>query len=380
MSEYGTDIADPPAEPIDTGADVSGAEATDYSDEPTDLAEAPAEPDVPEVEEEPHAQDLSEPTSDEFGDAVEATVDIREPADLGEALETSGAVPEDPRDWQQGEVVDVGHDATPEPPRETETAEMEDPAGTDLGQPEATESSEIDVPPDVAGEDLAAPDSVEADPESLADTADTAPEPTIDELTEAARDEARPADELRAEHDADVADVLANDAPSGAELAGVQEVPNAEAADGPEVSGKPDTAPDLGNSPENGALTSALAERGLSLEPVDRFDYSDNPVLGYRESAPPEDVAYAVNAWNDQIAPGIATGATREDFAAYDQAHGLEGQQQLAGVYDYMLKDPIHGDIRADGTIDPGGGRHRLEQASLNGVRFVPFKTDGSKA
>ena len=134
---------------------------------------------------------------------------------------------------------------------------------------------------------------------------------------------------------------------------------------------------DLRNSPDNAALVSALEDMGLSLQPVARFDYRDNPILGYRESAPPADVAYAVKMWDEQIAPGIATGAKREDFAAYDEEHGLEGHQRLAGVYDYMLGDPIWGDVRPNGTINPGGGRHRLDQAYLNDVSFVPFRTGG---
>lgn len=140
----------------------------------------------------------------------------------------------------------------------------------------------------------------------------------------------------------------------------------------------PDTAR-LVNSPENGRLVAALAERGLTLEPVARFDYSDNPILGYRASGQPDDIAYAVRAWNDQIAPGIAAGASRADFAAYDEEHGLEGQRRLAGVYDYMLGDPVWGDERADGTLAPGGGRHRIEQARRSGVGFLPYKPHGRR-
>jgi hypothetical protein len=133
---------------------------------------------------------------------------------------------------------------------------------------------------------------------------------------------------------------------------------------------------DLRNAPDNKALVTALAERGLELEAVEKFDFSDNPIQEYRESGPAEDIGYAVTAWNDQIAPSIATGATREHFEAYDQQHGLEGHQRLAGVYDYFLgNDAIKsGGEREDGTLDVTGGRHRLEQARLKGVAYLPVR------
>jgi hypothetical protein len=430
MSDYGTDIADAPAEPVDTGTDVSASEAADYADEPVDLADTSVEPETPEALEALPAEDLSEPVAGDDSAPVEAPVDTEEPVDLGDAPEAADITPEEPQDWQEGEVVDLGHDAAPDGPQEAETAKAGDLAGADLGETDAADSTEPEAPTDSAGEDLTTPvddepdasetptgelaeepndadeltaaegieesretkpdgtetetapdsdaqepDAAEIEPDAASDVTD-APEPTVDELTEAARDEARPTDELRAEYDAEVADVLGNDTPSDAEPVEAQDAPGVEAAEAPETSDQADAPADLGNSPENEALTSALTDKGLSLEPVERFDYSDNPILGYRESAPPEDVAYAVNAWNDQVAPGIAAGATREDFVAYDQEHGLEGHQQLAGVYDYMLGDDAikSGGEREDGSLDVTGGRHRLEQARLNGVQYLPVR------
>lgn len=132
---------------------------------------------------------------------------------------------------------------------------------------------------------------------------------------------------------------------------------------------------DTDNSPENAALVDALARQGFELGAVGDFDYEDNPVLEYRK-APPEDIAYAVQTWNDQVAPGIASGATREDFEAWDQANGLTGHQRLAGVYDYFLgSDAIHsGGTTPRGGLDVGGGRHRLDQAKALGVKYLPFR------
>lgn len=409
MSDYGTDIADAPAEPVDTAV----------------------EPETPEALEAPPAEDLSEPVVDDASAPVEAPVDAEEPVDLGEAPEAADVTPEEPQDWQEGEVVDLGHDAAPDGPQEAETVEADDLAGADLGEPDVADSPEPEALTDSAGEDLTAPvndepdaseaptgdlaeepddadeltvaegveedreaeldgtetetapdagaqvpDTADVEPEAASDVTDAALELTVDELTEVASDEARPTDKLRAEYDADVAEALTSDAPAEAEPVEAQDDPETEAVETRETSDQADTPADIGNSPENEALTSALADKGLSLEPVERFDYSNNPVLGYRESAPPEDVTYAVNAWNDQVAPGIAAGATREDFAAYDQEHGLEGHQQLAGVYDYMLGDDAikSGGEREDGSLDVTGGRHRLEQARLNGVQYLPVR------
>ncbi|MDQ1084562.1 MULTISPECIES: hypothetical protein [Microbacterium] len=433
MRRYGTDIADAPAEPVDIGADVSASDTTDYADEPADLAEAPPELDAPEIDEAPPAGDLSDPAADESDAASEMPADAEERVDLGESPVLADEAREQPQEWQEGEVVDVGHGAVPDAPLDVMPAESDDLGAPDLGAPEGTDAREGEISADSDGVDSTAPaeegmygDSqlrdaptedmsdadtahehsladgdvglAESEPdtpdveaaagtdlpeeqeitelgsevesESLSEVADADAEPSVDELTEAARDEARPADELRTDHDADVADALADDPPADSRSAEVEEVPATEANDLPVVHA------DLGNSPENEALTSALAEKGLSLESVYRFDYSDNPVLGYRESAPPEDIAYAVNAWNDHVAPGIASGATREDFAAYDQEHGLGGHEQLAGVYDYMLgNDAIKsGGEREDGSLDVTGGRHRLEQARLNGVQYLPVR------
>lgn len=130
-----------------------------------------------------------------------------------------------------------------------------------------------------------------------------------------------------------------------------------------------------GNVPQNTALLDALAAQGLELGAVEAFDYADNPVLGYGK-APAEEIAYAVQAWNDQIAPGIANGATREDFATWDDARGLVGHHRLSNVYDYFLgSEAIHsGGTTSRNGLDVGGGRHRLEQAKALGVKYLPFR------
>ncbi|MCW2695095.1 MAG: hypothetical protein JWR62_180 [Modestobacter sp.] len=142
------------------------------------------------------------------------------------------------------------------------------------------------------------------------------------------------------------------------------------------VRGDGGAAADLRNVPENAALAEQLSARGLRLGAVEEFDFADNPVLGYRPSGPAEDIGYAVQRWDDTIAPGLATGATREDFAAHDARHGLAGHESLAGVWDYFLgSDAIKsGGVRPNGKLDVTGGRHRLEQARLLGIHHLPFR------
>jgi hypothetical protein len=144
---------------------------------------------------------------------------------------------------------------------------------------------------------------------------------------------------------------------------------------GGEAGGPGPDAASAGNSPTNTALVTALQREGLELGAVSDFDYADNPVLEYGK-APPEDIAYAVQTWNERIAPGIAEGRTREDFEAWDQANGLTGHQRLAGVYDYFLGDDAiwSGGRTAGGGLDVGGGRHRLDQAKALGVKYLPFR------
>lgn len=422
MSDTPDDTADAPSAPIDTSADISAPGAGDEVDEPLDLADTPVEQ---EVLDGPTAADLCERPADDGAGREGAPVDVKEPVDLGEIPDEADVAVEAPLHGQEGDVVDLGHDAAADRTEEAETVEADDLVGTVEREPDVIGRAGSDSPTARAGEDLTQPvedESVarEAPPADLAgqrteadgltltesisethgvDDEDTGletdpvideqgsevdegrhasasdvtvlePDPTVDELTTAARDHARPIEELRAEYDADLRDAWGSSVPTEGEPGG------GEVAAARESHDQTDRAGDFGNSPDNEALMSALADKGLSLEPVELFDFSDNPILGYRESAPAEDIAYAVTAWNDQVAPGIAAGATREDFAAYDREHGLEGHRQLAGVYDYMLGgDAIKsGGERAGGLFDVTGGRHRLQQACLNGVSYLPVR------
>jgi hypothetical protein len=135
-------------------------------------------------------------------------------------------------------------------------------------------------------------------------------------------------------------------------------------------------ASDLSNDPANAALGARLDELGLRLAPVDSFDFSDNPILGWNKGATAEDTRWAVERWNDTIAPGIATGATRSDFEDYDNRSGAAPMRKLAMVWDVFLgSDPIKPDASGPGGKSGlVGGRHRIAMARLAGVRFLPVR------
>lgn len=413
MSDTPDDTADAPSAPVDTSADISAPGASDEANEPLDLADTPVEQEAPDG---PTAADLSERPADDGTGREGTPVDVEEPVDVGEIPDEADVAVEAPLHGQEGDVVDLGHDSAADRTVEAETVEADDLAGTVEREPDVIGCAVSDSSTARAGEDLTQPvedesGAREAPPADLADqrteadgltltegisethgvedegtgpetnpsideqgsasdVTDLEPDPTVDELTTAARAHARPVEGLRAEYDADLRDARGSSVPADGEPGGGEITAARESHD------QTDRAGDFGNSPDNEALMSALADKGLSLEPVELFDFSDNPILGYRESAPAEDIAYAVNAWNDQVAPGIAAGATREDFAAYDREHGLDGHRQLAGVYDYMLGgDAIKsGGERAGGLFDVTGGRHRLQQARLNGVAYLPVR------
>lgn len=417
MNDYGTDVADVSDNPVDSDADIDGPDPVDLADESADLTEVPSAPDTPDdAQKTPPIDDFAEPTADNAGDEPEALADCDEPADLGRVPDAAESQPAELQDWQEGEAVDLRHDPKPDALEADAPTDAGIPDGTDLGAPEEAEVTEDDAAADDSDEDLGAPDMdtvTETDaaaetaadapdqdavsdaapssedmgmggagPEGGSEGSDVGPELSIDELTEAARDEALSGDEQRALNNVDTSYAIGGEAPSDTAspwdtgMAEDEVVPAPEGLGASGAGEAADAPSDLANSPDNEALISALTDRDISLEPVDRFDYSDNPVLGYRESAPPEDIAYAVNTWNDQIAPGLASGATREDFAAYDQEHGLEGHQRLTGVYDYMLGDDAitSGGQREDGSLDVNGGRHRIEQARLHGIQYLPVR------
>jgi hypothetical protein len=119
-----------------------------------------------------------------------------------------------------------------------------------------------------------------------------------------------------------------------------------------------------------------LSTSGLADFAVAEADFSDNPIVGTWGGGGfgRADYRWAVAAWDEVIRPGLDRGMTREDFAARDAARGARLERQTANVYDWFLKDAITVERRANGSLNPINGRHRVEMARELGITHLPAK------
>lgn len=251
MNDYGTDVADVSDNPVDSGADIDGPDPVDLADESADLTEVPSAPDTSDdAQETPPIDDFAELTADDAGDEPEALADGDEPADLGRVPDAAESEPDELQDWQEGEAVDLRHDPEPDALEADAPTDAGILDGTDLGAPEEAEVTEDDAAADDSDEDLGAPDmDTVTETDAAADTAtdapdqhavsdaapssedtgmggtgpeggsegsDVGPEPSVDELTEAARDETPSGDEQRALNNVDTSYAMGSEAPSDA--------------------------------------------------------------------------------------------------------------------------------------------------------------------
>lgn len=144
------------------------------------------------------------------------------------------------------------------------------------------------------------------------------------------------------------------------------------AAGGGTASAAPSTAAPSAPDP---ALVAGLDSLGLDLLPVSVFDFSSNPITSWNHASP-EDHSWAMARWSDTIAPGLASGATREDFEEMDRASGAGDNRRLAMVWDMFLgSDAITPEPPGeDGMRDVTDGRHRIATARALGVLFLPVR------
>ncbi len=152
-------------------------------------------------------------------------------------------------------------------------------------------------------------------------------------------------------------------------------------ADGLARSGRSGTGGGSGTSPgtpttqPQDALAARLDELGLELVPVSAFDFADNPIVSWNHGTP-DDHQWAAERWNDTIAPGLASGATRADFEAADAHNNAGDYRRLANVWDmYLGSDAINpeppGPNGLRGIVD---GRHRITTARALGILFLPVR------
>ena len=134
--------------------------------------------------------------------------------------------------------------------------------------------------------------------------------------------------------------------------------------------------PTHASAPPPGGAAAKLAAMGLQEVELDRIDFSDNPVVdGGRGGASLVDYRWAAETWESTVKPGLATGMTRDDFAARDAARDAQPLRRTADVYDMFVgSDAIRLSLRPNGTWDVIGGRHRIEAARQLGIRSLPAR------
>ncbi|MBT2536280.1 ParB N-terminal domain-containing protein [Arthrobacter sp. ISL-69] len=147
-------------------------------------------------------------------------------------------------------------------------------------------------------------------------------------------------------------------------------------------SAKASRSTELGNQrPENlqvSPLDRLLAARGMRMIPVDRADFTDNPILSWRTDV--ANYLWACEKWDLVVSNAVSHGQNREDLAKRDTLSGAPNpsMRQLAHVWDLFLGgDPIDVTAKPDGSFEVNGGRHRLEAARRLGISHLPAVVRG---
>jgi len=126
--------------------------------------------------------------------------------------------------------------------------------------------------------------------------------------------------------------------------------------------------------------TSSLSDYGLTSVPLDQVDFSDNPILDDYTGGglTKADYRWAVETWAQVVGPGHQRGMGRDEFAAWDIAHGAMPPRSTARVFDLFLgSNRIKISRRLDGSFDVIGGRHRIEVARELGITDLPAEVHG---
>lgn len=138
-----------------------------------------------------------------------------------------------------------------------------------------------------------------------------------------------------------------------------------------------------GSSGGSAASTHGGSLTGMGLTDVDvsSADLAENPILDDNGSQRAfgkgglsrADYRWAVQTWNDTVGPGVASGKTREYFAARDAQSNAQPLRRTADVYDIFLgTDRIRADRQPDGSLNIVNGRHRLLIARELGIKNLP--------
>jgi hypothetical protein len=88
------------------------------------------------------------------------------------------------------------------------------------------------------------------------------------------------------------------------------------------------------------------------------------------------DYRWALEAWDNVVRPGVESGLGRDAFERRDAEHSATENRRTADVYDVFLGDSnrLSFSRRADGMLEIGNGRHRVELARKLGIGRLPGK------
>lgn len=119
------------------------------------------------------------------------------------------------------------------------------------------------------------------------------------------------------------------------------------------------------------------------LVPLSLIDDSDSGVNGagdFTKGYSPADLEWAHEAFLSVVMPGVAGGATLDDFRARDQREGRVGARSYADTYSGFFGDSkITLDSRGS-TFTVANGYHRIWVARNMGLDAVPAKVGGHGA
>ena len=131
-------------------------------------------------------------------------------------------------------------------------------------------------------------------------------------------------------------------------------------------------------------LGGALAQpaglpQGFFMVPVAMIDLSSSTVRGvsdFKKGYSPEDLAWAFQAFEQVVLPGLASGANADTFHARDKVAGYQGTHSYSMTHSQFLSmgDCIRLNPQPDGTYAIANGQHRVWVAQKYGIARVPAR------
>lgn len=119
---------------------------------------------------------------------------------------------------------------------------------------------------------------------------------------------------------------------------------------------------------------------GFSMVSLEAIDSEDREITeaDFTKGSSPEDLTWALEAFQDVIAPGISGGQTLDDFRQMDAQQGLTGTRSYGETYSSLLGTSprvIKLVPTGDGRFTVKNGYHRIWLARRIGLTHLPART-----